>query len=96
MIEIKVETNGYEISTDLQNMISEFNFRVKCLFKDCKIEHFYYGSKLVMTSITFGGCNTADFNISANRVAMVGYATQKTYLDKCKSLTFNDECYKSE
>lgn len=92
-MKITTKTNGYEISKELETMVKRFECAVQKLFVDWEVEHFYYGNKLVMTTIRSCGCEYAEFNISANRVSFNGHTLTMRHHKLCQSLTHNDECY---
>ena len=91
---IETKTNGYTISEELKTMVKRFEVAASELFPEWKMEHFYYGEKLVMTTIKGNGCEYADFNITANRVSFNGHTLTRTRYKLCESLTHNDECHK--
>jgi hypothetical protein len=90
---ITTKTNGYTISKELKTMVERFEAAANILFPDWKMEHFYYGEKLVMTTIRGCGCEYADFNISANRISFNGHTLTRTHFKLCESITYNDECH---
>ena len=92
-MKITTKTNGYEINKELDTMVKRFEYAVSVLFPEWEVEHFYYGDKLVMTTIKGAGCSYAEFNISANRVSLTGYTLIRTHYKLCESLTHNDECH---
>lgn len=95
-MKITVKDNGYVIGEELATMIQRFEYGASVLFPEWKMEHFYYGSKCVMTTIRGCGCEYADFNISANRVSFNGHTLTRTHYKLCESLTWNDECHEGK
>lgn len=93
-MKITTKTNGYTIGAELETMVKKFEFAASVLFPDWEMEHFYYGNKLVMTTIRGCGCEYADFNISAKRVSFNGHTLTRTHYKLCEGLTHNDECHK--
>lgn len=93
---ITVKTNGYTLGKELDTMVKNFECAVEELFPDWTIEHFYYGDKLVMTTIRGCGCEYADFNITANRVSFNGHTLTRAHYKICASLTHNDECHEGK
>lgn len=90
---ITTKTNGYTISAELKTMVERFEYAASVLFPDWEMEHFYYGDKLVMTSIKGNGCEYADFNITAKRVSFNSHVLFCGRKKLCESLTHNDELY---
>lgn len=70
---ITTKTNGYTISKELETMVKRFEHAASEIFPTWEAEHFFYGNKLVMTTIKGNGCEYADFNITANRVSFNGH-----------------------
>ena len=91
---ITTKTNGYTIGKELETMVQRFEYAASVLLPEWEMEHFFYGEKLVMTTIRGCGCEYADFNISANRVSFNGHTLTRTHCKLCEGLTHNDECYK--
>lgn len=93
-MEITTKTNGYTISGELETMVKRFEFAASVLFPEWKMEHFYYGDRLVMTTIRGAGGEYADYNITAKRVSFNGHTLENKHYELCGSLTHNDECHK--
>ena len=92
---ITTKTNYYTISEELETMKKRFEFVCSVLFPDWEMEHFYYGSKVIMTTISGKKIGEyAQFNITANRVSFNGHTTSLENYKKCESMTHNDECHK--
>lgn len=92
-MKIKVKTNGYEIGKELETMKERFEYVSSVLFPKWKMEHFYYGNKLIMTDIKDGNGRYAHFNITANRVSLNGYTASREQVELFGRMTWNDECY---
>ena len=92
-MKVTTNTNNYVISKELNTMLKRFECAVQKLFPEWEVEHFYYGDKLVMTTIKGCGCEYAEFNISAKRVSFNGHTLTRTHYKLCESLTHNDECH---
>lgn len=90
---ITTKSNGYTISEELETMKQRFECACSALFPEWEIEHFYYGDKIIMTTIRGNGCEYADFNITAKRVSFNGHTVSRTNYKKCEAMTHNDECY---
>ena len=97
MFKIEVKTNGYENyqSEELKRMVQIFNEEVQNRFYDYNgvIEHFYYGERLVMTTVRFSNKNYGQFNITANRVSFNGFTCSTLEKAIFESLTYNDELF---
>ena len=93
MMTIETKTNGYK-AEGLQEMIRIFNKAAETLFGECTIEHFYYGDRLDMISITLPNRNYGHFNLTANRVSFNGHTCSCDEGVRFEMLTFNDELYK--
>lgn len=93
---ITTKTNGYTISKELETMVKRFEHAASKFFPDWEVEYFYYGNKLVMTTIKGCGCEYADFNITANRISFNGHTLTRTHFKLCEALTHNDECYEGK
>ena len=91
-ITIKTKTNGYK-AEGLQKMITRFEKVAADLFPGCTIRHFYYGDYTDMVDIVLGDGNYAHFNIYSKRVSLCGYSLTSEQMQKCASMTHNDECY---
>lgn len=92
-MKITEKTNGYTISEDLETMKKRFEKACSILFPNWEVEHFYYGEKIIMTTIKGNGCEYADFNITSKRVSFNGHTLTRTNYKKCETMTHNDECY---
>lgn len=92
-MEITTKTNGYTISEELETMKQRFEYVCSILFPEWEVEHFYYGNKLIMTTIRGNGCEYADFNITAKRVSFNGHTLSRKNYKLCEAMTHNDECY---
>ena len=92
-MKITTKTNGYTIGNELNTMKEKFEYAANTIFPNWEVEHFYYGNKLIMTTIRGNGCEYADFNITANRVSFNGHTLSRTNYKKCELLTHNDELY---
>ena len=96
-MEVITKTNGYEISEELKAVVEQFNRKAEERLNNVKeIEHFYYGDKLVMTSIRLENKNYGQFNITTKRVSFNGHTCSYEELAVFESLTWNDELYKGE
>lgn len=92
-MKITTKTNGYTISAELDTMVKRFEYVASVLFPEWEMEHFYYGDKLVMTSICNGNGEGAHFNITAKRVSFNSHALSTKNKELCESMTWNDECF---
>ena len=91
---VKTITNGYEVSTEIEDLMQKFEYGVNLLFTDFEVEHFFYGSKVVMTRISGGKpFEYADFNITAKGIHLNGGMMSIEHYEMCKTLTVNDECF---
>jgi hypothetical protein len=93
---ITTKTNGYEIGRHLETMVKRFETVMNEYFPDWEVEHFYYGSKLVMTTVKGCGCEYAEFNISAIRVSLNGCTCTRSHHKLFESFTYNDECHEGK
>lgn len=93
MKDIRVKTNGYEITEGHKAIIKKWeNFIFENM--DVKfIDHFYYGDKLDMATVKLKDEYYGDFNITENRISFTGHTcTHEEYLIFTKA-TKNDELY---
>lgn len=92
---IIVKSNGYEISEELERVVTQFNEKAYERLAVKEIEHFYYGESLVMTTVRLAFNNHyGHFNITANRVAFNGHTCTMEERKLFESLTWNDELYR--
>lgn len=95
---INRKTNGYEryVSAELTARLEQFEKAVEDVFGCAveKIEEFFYGEKLVMTTVVLVDKHYADFNISANRISFNGHTCDSAEYEAFGALTLNDECFK--
>lgn len=97
MVTVAVQSNGFELTkkhTELlhrwEKFIDDNMNNVKC------IEHFYYGDKLVMSTVVLNNGNYGHFNICGNRISFNGHTCTKEEYNIFASATLNDELFKGK
>ncbi len=95
--EIKVTTNEYEISNELETVKNHWLEVAKERLLEKNIaffDLFYFGNELIMAKIKLTNGNYGDFNITSKRISLCGYTVTSEEFAVMGSLTWNDECYK--
>ena len=93
MAQIIVKTNGYKLSTELSKVVTEFSTMACETMEVKEIEHFYYGDKLVMTSVRLSNGHYGHFNITEKRVSFNGHTCLLEEKKLFANLTWNDEIF---
>lgn len=88
----RTQDNGYK-AAEVQGMIGRFEKAAALLFPGCTVNHFYYGDRIDMASISLGNHHYAHFNVTANRVSLCGWTCSFDEYEKFGSMTHNDELY---
>lgn len=94
MLNIIVQDNGYKPSRELLNVRYDWEEFIENTFENIKeIEHFYYGSDLIMTTVRLTDKHYGHFNITDKRISFNGYTCSYEELEKFQGCTWNDELY---
>ena len=93
MAKIILKTNGYKLSNELYHVVETFNVIAQETMEVKEIEYFYYGDKLVMTSVRLINGNYGQFNITEKRVSFNGHTCTTEEKKLFEDLTWNDELF---
>lgn len=94
MANIIVQDNGYKLGRGLLNVCYDWEDLVESTFENIKeIEHFYYGTDLIMTTVRLSDNYYGHFNITENRISFNGHTCTAEQREKFESCTWNDELY---
>lgn len=97
MLNIIVQDNGYKPSRELINVRYDWEELVENTFNNIEeIEHFYYGSDLIMTTVRLKNKSYGHFNITEKRISFNGHTCNHDEVLKFQSCTWNDELYKGK
>ena len=93
MANIFIITNGYSITPEHKRVLEAFNLMAEKTMEVKEIEHFYYGSSLIMSSVRLVGGSYGHFNITANRVSFNGHTCSTEEHKLFTELTYRDELF---
>ena len=94
MVNIIVQDNGYKLGRGLLNVCYDWEDLVESTFENIKeIEHFYYGTDLIMTTVRLSDNYYGHFTITQNGVSFNGHTCTAEQREKFESCTWNDELY---
>lgn len=94
MNEIKVKSNGYELTENHKKVLKVWEEKAFELLEVDYISEFYYGDKLVMATIKLTDGHYGDFNITEKSISFNGHTCTNEQHSIFTKLTWNDECYK--
>lgn len=93
MKDIRVKTNGYELTEEHKKVLKVWEEEAYKILDIKYIDEFYYGDKLVMATIKLNDGNYGHFNITEKRISLNGLTCTHEQHNLFATLTWNDECY---
>lgn len=93
MAEMKIKTNGYEISVKLQKVVDIWKSFLEEKLDVKEFSLFYYGDNLIFADCILNDKNYGQFNITENQVFFNGHTCTDEQRDVFASATWNDVCF---
>ncbi len=96
-MKVQRKENGYEkyASAELLARLGEWEKAVENAFGVAvdRIDEFFYGERLVMTTIVLKNRHYGNFNLTARRISFCGHECTTEEYNTFGRLTLNDELY---